>query len=64
MNCNFEASNLDFGRRHLVFLEPEVTIFGRNGGTGQLLANISLEVQVAGFSLLFPSVTSLCAKLS
>ena len=26
---SFEASSLDFGRRHLVFLEPEVTIFGR-----------------------------------
>ena len=26
---HFEASSLDFGRRHLGFLEPEVTIFGR-----------------------------------
>ena len=24
-----EASSLDFGRRHPVFLEPEVTIFGK-----------------------------------
>ena len=29
----FEASSLDFGRRHLGFLEPEMTIFGREGGT-------------------------------
>ena len=27
----FEASSLHFGRRHLVFLEPEVTIFGTDG---------------------------------
>ena len=26
-----KPSSLDFGRRHLVFLEPEVTIFGREG---------------------------------
>ena len=32
VDCHFEASSLDFGRRHLVFLEPEVTIFGREGG--------------------------------
>ena len=30
MNCCFDASSLDFGRRHLVFLEPEVTIFVRD----------------------------------
>ena len=29
VDCSFEASSLDLGRRHLVFLEPEVTIFGR-----------------------------------
>ena len=29
--CSFEALSLDFGRRHLGFLEPEVTIFGREG---------------------------------
>ena len=29
----FEASSLVFGRRHLVFLEPEVTIFGKGGDT-------------------------------
>ena len=27
---HFEASSLDFSRCHLVFLEPEVTVFGRN----------------------------------
>ena len=27
-----EALSLDFGRRHLVFLEPEVTMFGGKGG--------------------------------
>ena len=32
MDCCFEASSLHFGRRHLSFLEPEVTIFGRQGG--------------------------------
>ena len=31
MDCRFEASSLDFGRRHLRFLEPEVTIFGKEG---------------------------------
>ena len=24
VDCHFEALSLDFGRRHLVFLEPEV----------------------------------------
>ena len=33
MDCRFEASSLNFGRRHLVFLEPEVTIFGRESAT-------------------------------
>ena len=33
MDCHFEASSLDFGRRHLVFLETEVTIFGKEGDT-------------------------------
>ena len=28
-----EASSLHSGRCHLVFLEPEATIFGREGGT-------------------------------
>ena len=32
VGCRFEASSLDFGRCHLGFLEPEVTIFGREGG--------------------------------
>ena len=27
----FEASSFDFGRRHLGFMEPEVTIFGKEG---------------------------------
>ena len=27
---HFEASGFHFGRRHLGFLEPEVTIFGRH----------------------------------
>ena len=34
----FEASSLRFVRRHLVLLEPEVTIFGREGD-GKLAAN-------------------------
>ena len=29
VDCCFEVSSLDFGHHHLVFLEPEVTIFGR-----------------------------------
>ena len=29
VDCRFEASSFDFGRCHFVFLEPEVTIFGR-----------------------------------
>ena len=33
MTVRFEASNLDFGRRHLVFLEPEVTIFEREASS-------------------------------
>ena len=33
-DVSFEASNWHFDRRHLVFLEPEVTIFGREGGAG------------------------------
>ena len=31
MDCHFEALSLDFDRRHLVFLEPEVTIFAMPG---------------------------------
>ena len=31
MDYCFEALSLDFGRRHLGFLEPEVTRFGREG---------------------------------
>ena len=31
VDCCFEASSLDFGCRHLVFLEPEMTIFGKQG---------------------------------
>ena len=31
VDCHFEASSLGFGRRHLVFLEPEVIIFGKEG---------------------------------
>ena len=31
MDCCFEASILDFGHHHFVFLEPDVTIFGREG---------------------------------
>ena len=31
-DCCFEASSLDFGRCHLGFLEPEATIFIREGG--------------------------------
>ena len=34
----FEALSLHFGRRHLVFLQPEVTIFGREGGAEQMLS--------------------------
>ena len=30
---HFEASSLDIGCRHLGFLEPEVTIFGKEGDT-------------------------------
>ena len=33
VDCRFEASSLDFGRHHLVFLESEVTIFGREGNS-------------------------------
>ena len=34
VDCCFEASHLDFGRRHLVFLEPEVTKkIGNEGDT-------------------------------
>ena len=35
---HFEAFNLHFGRRHLAFLEPEVTIFRREGGAEQMLS--------------------------
>ena len=35
---NCEASSLLFGRRHLVVLEPEVTIFGRESGAEQTLS--------------------------
>ena len=38
VDCLFEALSLDFGRRHLVFLKPEVTIFGREGGAEQTLS--------------------------
>ena len=38
VDCCFEASNLDFGRRHFVFLETEVTIFG-NSDDRELAAN-------------------------
>jgi len=31
-NRRFEASSLQFGRRHLDFLKPEETIFGEEGG--------------------------------
>ena len=31
VDCCFEASSSDFGRRHLDILETEVTIFGREG---------------------------------
>ena len=35
---HFKASSLHFGRCHfLSFLEPEVTIFGREGGAEQML---------------------------
>ena len=37
VDCCFEASSLDFGRRHFVFLEPEVTIFGKEGEAELLL---------------------------
>ena len=33
VDFHFEASSLDFGRRHLVFLEPEVMIFLKDGDT-------------------------------
>ena len=33
VDYSFDASNLHFGRRHLVFLEPEVSIFGKEGET-------------------------------
>ena len=33
LDSHFEASSLHFGRRHLGFLEPEVTIFGKDGDT-------------------------------
>lgn len=32
VNFHFEALNLYFGRRRLVFLEPENTICGKEGG--------------------------------
>ena len=34
----FEAMSLHFGHRHLGFLKPEVTIFGREGGAEQTLS--------------------------
>ena len=43
-DCGFEALSLHLGRRRLVFLEPEVTIFGREGGIylfAKLAANVS-----------------------
>ena len=48
VDCRFEASSLGFGRRHLVFLEPEVTIFGREAKAASGLTmpddNESLEI--------------------
>ena len=38
VDCRFKALSLDFGRCHLGFLEPEVTIFGRESST-ELAAN-------------------------
>ena len=38
VDYHFEALNLHFGHRHLVFLEPEVTTFGREGGAEQTLS--------------------------
>ena len=38
VNYCFEALNLHFGRGHLGFLEPEVTIVGREGGAEQTLS--------------------------
>ena len=35
---HFEAWSLLFGRHHLVFLEPEVTIFEKEGELEQLLS--------------------------
>ena len=37
VNYQFEASSYHFDRRHLGLLEPEVTIFGREGGAEQTL---------------------------
>ena len=37
MDYHFEALSLHFGRRHLGFLEPEVTIFGPECGANQLM---------------------------
>ena len=34
-DCCFDAGSLAIGRHHLVFLEPEVTIFGQEGGAGE-----------------------------
>ena len=33
MDCCLVALSLDFGRRHLVFLEPEGTLFGREASS-------------------------------
>ena len=38
VDCRFEALSLHFDCRHLVFLQPNVTIFGREGGTEQTLS--------------------------
>ena len=32
VDYHFEALSLHFGRRHLGYLEPEVTVFEREGG--------------------------------
>ena len=46
LDCCFEASSLHFGRRHLGFIEPEVTIFGREGDT-ELALSQQLTLAIA-----------------
>ena len=48
MDC-FEAMSLHFGCCHLVFLEPEVTIFGRKGGAEQMVS-YQLMLAIAGLA--------------